>query len=676
MFTGKALLLGRLYGPADLYFEGEPWSLIAAEQGMAGAHNPILSDLAFANLPWRAAVREAFVNGRFPLWNRFVLAGNPLLGSASAAILHPATWLGIFLPVALSWTFSCTFAIFLSLLAAFLFFRDFGCARVPASIGALAWGFSTYLLFWNGWSVGLSTASLPLLLLGLRRLADGRSGVGVCVAGFLLSFLGGHPESTLHCVAAGAVYFVWELADPARRGAGRRTRALGLAALAGGFALLLSGLQLFPLLEAIPSSSEYRARREALSSGRSVQSVPLPEATRRLLPDVLPFAHGIFGKSLVQMERADGSGMPLGYAGAVLFPLALLGLGARPAAGRGRAIFLGFLLAGLAYGVSLPGVLDLTARLPGFAYALNYRLVFLSALGIAGLAAFGAQRLAAQASWRPLLISTTLCAAAIFVMFVLARPVFRDRLLPAAFVRTALAFELVPLVLLAAACLARPARRHLAAAALVLLAAQRVLEMRETYPTLPASALAPALPTLAALPLGGEPDRVVAAGMILRPNGATLYGLEDVRGYEAIILDRFAQTYPLWSQAQPASFNRVASLERPFLAFLNVRYAIAAPGDPVPAGWREQARGPELAVFENPAALARAFVPRRLRRVADPTARIQEMAQAADFGQTVWLSAAGAPDEANGDAVLRLRTVGPDLVVDAEASGRTLVATS
>ena len=133
--------------------------------------NPILSDLAFANLPWRAAVRESLAHGRLPLWNRFVLAGSPLLGTAQAGVFHPSTWLGIWLPVPLSWTFSCTFTLFLGLLAGFLFFGDFGLGARAALVGAVGWGFSTYVVFWNGWSVGPSTATFPLLLLGLRRLA-------------------------------------------------------------------------------------------------------------------------------------------------------------------------------------------------------------------------------------------------------------------------------------------------------------------------------------------------------------------------------------------------------------------------------------------------------------------------------------------------------------------------
>src|SRR5262245_6282153 len=263
------MLRGELYGPADLYAAADPWRAIVVAEGAPPPANPILSDLAFANLPWRAALREAAANGRLPLWNRFVLGGNPLLGAAQAGALHPATWLGLWLPVPLSFTFSCTFTLFLALLSAFLFFSDFRFPSAAALAGAVGWGFSTYVLFWLGWSVGPSTATLPLLLLGLRRIAraPGRASLGLTAAALWLSFCGGHPESFFHGVAAGGVCFLWELFGARHRGA-RIAPALGGAMGAGLLALLLAGPQLFPLLEAIPHSAEYRARREALAQGR------------------------------------------------------------------------------------------------------------------------------------------------------------------------------------------------------------------------------------------------------------------------------------------------------------------------------------------------------------------------------------------------------------------------
>ncbi len=685
VFTGKAFLLGEIYGPADLYYQHDPWKPVAAANGIAGVRNPILSDLAFANLPWRAAVREALVNGRLPLWNRFVLGGNPLLGTAQAGVFHPGTWLGIFLSLPLSWTFSCAFTIFLALLSAHLFFREFCRSELAALVGAVGWGFSTYVLFWDGWAVGPSIAVFPLLLLGLRRLAreGGARAIGLTAAALVLSFHGGHPETFFHSVAAGAVYFAWELF--ARDARARAGRAVGGALGAGLLAFCLAAPVLFPLVEALPHSAEYAARRAVIAGGRSSQSVPAPEAARRLTPAILPFAHGIYGKSPVQDWRQDGSGVPLAYAGAVLFPLAAAGFASGRRVGeRGRGIFLAFFLAGLAYGASAPVLLDATSRLPGFALALNYRLVFLAPFGLAGLAALGADHVAERASRRALALASSAVLTGLVLAFAFSATVFRERDLPRDFVAWQFASETIPVLLLAAIAVVPAARgRGAAVATLVLLAGQRFLEMHGTYPTLPARSLAPPLPALAALPRIGTPHRIVAAGGVFRPNGAALYGLEDVRGYESLVLDRFAETYPLWCRSQFASFNSVDDLSRPFLSFLNARYAIAAPDAAPPAGWTEIARRPDTAVFENPRALPRAFVPRRIRVEADPRKRLAEMASARDFGEVVWVDAprpgsvpGGEGETPNGAATVSVREVGTDLAIEADVRERALVATS
>ncbi len=679
LFTGRAFLRGEIYGPTDLFSGHDPWRRVAAENGITRIENPILSDLAFANLPWRAAVREALVNGRLPLWNRFVLAGNPLLASAQAGVLHPATWLGIFLPLSLSWTFSCAFTIFLALLSAYLFFREFCRSDLAALVGSVGWGFSTYVLFWDGWAVGPSIAAFPLLLLGLRRLAreGGGRAIGITAVALVLSFHGGHPETFFHGLAAGGVYFLWELFARDRRP--RPGRVLTGAFVAGLLAFFLSTPVLFPLLEALPHSAEYAARQAALEKGKTGQSVPAGEAMRRLRPAILPFAHGIYGKSPVQDRRQDGSGVPLAYAGAVLFPLAAVGFfGRTTPRPRGRGLFLAFFLAGLAYGASAPILLDVTSSLPGFALALNYRLVFLAPLGLAGLAALGADRIGARDSpARDLAIASTAVVVLLAMVFALSTGVFRERLLPSSFVALSFADEIAPLVLLALAALLRGTRhREVAAAALALLVAQRWLEMRGTYPTLPARSLAPDLPTLEALPRTGDPYRVVAVGEVFRPNGAALYGLEDVRGYESISLSRFAETFPIWCSPQFASHNRVDDLTRPFLAFLNARYAIAAPDAAAPEGWVLVARGGDLALFESRRALPRAFVPRRLRAEPQAAKRLEEMGRTKDFADVAWLDHADSSGEENGSAALVVREIGPDLVLTADVRRRALVATS
>ena len=660
------MLLGEVYAPIDIYYSSDPWQRLAAERGVQGARNPILSDVAFQGLPWRAAVQESVSRGRLPLWNRFLLAGNPLLGAGQAAVFHPSTWLGLFLPLPLSQTFSATFTIFLSLLCAALYFRDFFPAWPPALAGSVGWGFSTSLLFWNGYAEGLSLAAFPLLLLGVRRLARERDlrAAGLTTAALVLILAGGQPETFFFCAVAAGVAFLWELKPG---GISRSVRAIGLAATAAALALLLAAPALFPLAGSVVHSAQYRSRRSA--PGR--QSVSAPEAARRLLPAWLPFSHGIYGRSPVQGERLDGSGMPLGYAGALLFPLALLAFAAGPAP-RGRILFLGFAVAGLLCWASAPGLLDLLTRLPGFSLARYYRLAFLAGLGLSGLAAFGAD----YAQRRPRALALA-CAVTVLLLgssFLLARVVFRERALSESFVRTSFAAELVPIVLLGAVAALDSKTRRAAGVAVALLAAQRAFEMGGSYPTLPASLLAPPLPTLAALPRGSEPYRVCGVGDVFRPNAAALYGLEDARGYESIALDRFVETYPLWCEAG-AAFNRIDRLDLPFLAFLNVRFAIASPGAASTGGWIERARGPEMSLFENPSVLPRAFVPRRVLFEPDPARRLAAMTPASDFGRDCWVSGAGTSRD-NGAASLSLSAEGTDLLITAAAQAPALVATS
>src|SRR5262249_27995959 len=250
-------------------------------------------------------------------------------------------------------------------------------------------------------------------------------------------------------------------------------------------------------------------------------------------------------------ERADGSGVPLAYSGAVLFPPAAVGVIQRgrgpglaqtppreshhrggpasgseplsfpPPAARGPSIFRGFLAAGLLPRAMRPGLMALLTALPGSAIALNYQLVFLAALGLSGLAAFGADRILREEDRRPASAAAAI-AVLLGVAFLLSRGVFSERGLPRTFLLSSFAYEVGPILLFAACGFFLFRGRRLVAAALVLLAAQRWAEMEGTYPTLPASVLAPGLATLAGLP-SSSPSRIVAAGDVFRPNASALY---------------------------------------------------------------------------------------------------------------------------------------------------------
>ncbi len=72
-----------------------------------------------------------------------------------------------------------------------------------------------------------------------------------------------------------------------------------------------------------------------------------------------------------------------------------------------------------------------------------------------------------------------------------------------------------------------------------------------------------------------SPFRIVGLFHAFVPDGAALYGLEDIRGYEAMTFLRLLQTYKSWCTPLDVSFNQVSDKDAPFLTLLNVRYAIA-----------------------------------------------------------------------------------------------------
>src|SRR5262249_50851406 len=114
----------------------------------------------------------------------------------------------------------------------------------------------------------------------------------------------------------------------------------------------------------------------------------------------------------------------------------------------GRTIFVLFFVIGVLCGASAPGLLDLLARLPGFSLALNYRLVFLAGLGLAGLAALGVEEILAGERRGAAALAGGI-AVFLAAIFFLSRGVFRDRALSDSFVASSFAAELVPLLLFA-----------------------------------------------------------------------------------------------------------------------------------------------------------------------------------------------------------------------------------
>ncbi|HET9795960.1 MAG TPA: hypothetical protein VFS34_16025, partial [Thermoanaerobaculia bacterium] len=188
--TGKAVVTGGYFGPLNLAYAASP----LAAQGGPALHrdygNGLLTDVAFQMVPWKAAVRRDLLAGRAPLWNPFILCGDVLAGAGQSAPFHPATLIGLLLPLAEARTLEATLALLLGALCAFVFLRDLELAPVFAFFGASVWMLSFHFLFWTGWPQAQSFAPLPLMVAGARRIARGeRGGFGAASAALFLALV-------------------------------------------------------------------------------------------------------------------------------------------------------------------------------------------------------------------------------------------------------------------------------------------------------------------------------------------------------------------------------------------------------------------------------------------------------------------------------------------------------
>jgi hypothetical protein len=210
---------------------------------------------------------------------------------------------------------------------------------------------------------------------------------------------------------------------------------------------------------------------------------------------------------------------------------------------------------------------------------------------------------------------------------------------------------------------------------LAALAAGRVARDGALVPALPPAAAYPPVALYAPMVSVREPFRIVGTDVALVPNTATMYGLEDVRGYAAMTLRRYTETYPLWCQQKSAGFNRVEDLTRPMLSMMNVRFAIARNNEPIPDGWRLVTIDRGSALLENTRVLPRAFVPRRVR--IGSTTELEEMAQESDFAERAWLTIADRPHErinGPGNVHVRPRRYGYDLDASMASAGWVVIS--
>jgi hypothetical protein len=314
--------------PNDLLDNAAPWS---SERTPGRAENPWLSDTIDVHSHF-VALSEDARSGDLSWWDRSLTGGIPSLKAGLSPLLLPY----LLLPAAYAPGVVAALRVLVAggFLAGYLR-RGLGTDRSAALVGAVAYGFTGYLVGWASWPQSNVAAFAPALLWSVESLvSEPRPRRAVPVAGAIAAlYLSNFPLAATYVVIAVALFAVARLialhgARPLHHVARSALRPTiwGVAGVALGMAAISIYLSEFTTYLDVNDTS-YRDARPADSS----------TGTRFLLTLVLPWAFG--SAHQIPAFWADGTNWieAQGYVGASVLLLALLALAYRRGPGRDLA---------------------------------------------------------------------------------------------------------------------------------------------------------------------------------------------------------------------------------------------------------------------------------------------------------------------------------------------------
>lgn len=494
LFYAPGLLPGRILLPLDVLCWQLPWSNTPVCQGRTPV-NPVLSDLVLQLHPWRAVIQRD--GWRAALWNPYAYAGSPLLANGQSAPLNPLNWILYLLPA--TWSYWLGAVLKTAIAAGFTFAFARRRYSVEASaLAAVTFAFSFVFVFSIGFPLGDAITWLPALLWAADR--------PVWLAAFTaLELLSGQPEVTV-VVAATCVAYVLSQ-KPA-------LRALAKTAAAATVGVVIALPQIWPMLQYVSLGEASRVRGEYN-----------PEffAWHTLMDFLTP---RFFGATAPHQSWGSASG---GYFGVLAVVLIVAWIVARPKDAL-RNPFLWILLASLA----------IVYRIPPLTWLMDLphlRTIFISKFWIS--ATFAGAMLAAAAldeyrARRFSLLWTSLGTAG-FAAFVFW--FFRDFIVALHLERFEVSTAVKLAMSIAAAVVILRARPALAA---VVAFAELSMYLFNFNPATPRELYYPVTPAIAFLQQDHEKFRIMGDGVI-PASLAGVFGLEDVRGYDAVTYQPYFQ---------------------------------------------------------------------------------------------------------------------------------------
>jgi hypothetical protein len=584
--------------PVDFLKTLPPWVYTTSDPH---AVNGQLNDLTLQIVPWAHQVRESWRSLTPPLWNSASACGYPLLASAQSSALSPLRILGLPLSLAHAMTFEAAMKLLIALTFMFLWCRRRGYSELASAAGAVAFGFSTFVVVWLHFPIVTSACFVPAVFYLIDLIVERRTYPRFVAAAVLWAVMlfGGHPETLSHTFFLALLYVLWIAFV-------ERESKRFILALAGALAVsaLLAAPLLAPFAEAITKSKRY----QELAAQTPTAAVPFSDWPST----IVLFSPEFFGDvplSFGGPTHAESISGFAGYFGVAAWFALLAHVIARRRWRSREAFFLAATIIVLGVILSWPGFSDAFHLI--FRLAANARLRLLLALLLAVQTAAAVDLF--ERDRRSLLIGLLAASAFLLVMFhsiPFVTSVQRDTamlgILPS-----------IAVLVIALLCAVLQRERHRYAVSLLLLTAITGELWQVGYawnPTVLEKWMYPKTPLLAALDdlkknvPATDPFRISANGATFFPNISAVYGYEDIRAHDPMTNGRYIGMLSLVTSYDAANyFAEWNEWDKHFIDYLNVRYVLTTWRGKLPERYRMVYDGFDGRIFENTEVLPRFF---------------------------------------------------------------------
>lgn len=620
---GMAVILGhRLLGsavsaPGDISSTLSPWNAIAPK----AVHNGILHDVILTVYPNRHFVNNELQRGQIPLWDPYIVMGQPALADGNMAVFYPTTLLLGNLSAGHALDAEMFIHILLIMLGTYLLVRVWGGGVLGAVAAATAFSGCSTLTIWQQYGILFNVAPwLPWLLLCFTLAQRRRRLLWLSAAGIVLglAFLANFVQWTIYdLVLLGAFAAFLAVQALPTRSVGKILRPFADLLVTVLIGAGIGAIQLLPFFELTSFSP-----RTTLRGYDYIKSWSAPLHQLLTL-----FAPNFFGTPNVGGSLWGTSAMANGgfYAEHTIFWGILPGILALTAPFWRNSRLVWFLWAAMllvASAVFGAATLHILGAVPAFDVfkpsRMSYLLCFLGAI-LCGLVldrVFEKGRV-----WRSLGVLTALTVA---VRIGLHVALLRSRSqLPMVTAPTqeslrwmtfiaAAAFEILALTTLR--------WRHariVGQCAFVLLIGLDIAHYSLPYnaATLPEEALFPRPQVLSLLPASPVPLRVAAinqpnSAVLFTPNTLSVYGLADVGGYDSLLTREFlAYMSQVEKTEQGGNFIVVRRFDSPLLDLAGVQYFFSnVPLDEAGQQLELLGHAEQVYLYRNLQALPRTFI--------------------------------------------------------------------